>query len=109
MVPREPKVAKVDPAVYDGYVGQYEADVPGKGKEVFELPGMAPGLLCQPRGKSRVVLMPESETSFYIRAGDSEARIVKDPAGKVAHLVMIEDGQEITARRLPAPVGAGAR
>ena len=56
-------------------------------------------LLCQPKGKSRVVLMPESETSFYIRAGDSEARFVKDSAGKVTHLILIQDGEEITARQ----------
>jgi hypothetical protein len=55
------------------------------------------------------VLTPESETSFYIRAGDSEARIVKDPVGKVTHLVVIEDGQEINARKLPVQDGTQPR
>ena len=102
VIPREPKVAKVDPALYDAYAGRYEADMPGKGKRSHHgLQGRDAADLPA-RGKSRVVLVPESETSFYIRAADSEARFVKDAAGKVASLVLIQDGQEITARRLPA-------
>jgi CubicO group peptidase (beta-lactamase class C family) len=108
VVPREPKEAKVDPAVYDGYVGQYEADVPGKGKEIFEVSRDGSRLFLQPKGKSKVVLAPESETTFYIRAGDSEARIVKDPAGKVTHMAVIQNGQEILAKKLAAKVGVGA-
>ena len=102
VIPREPKVAKVDPALYDAYAGRYEADVPGKGKEVITVSRDGTRLTCQPAGKSRVVLVPESETSFYIRAGDVEARFVKDSSGKAATLTMIQEGQEITARRLPA-------
>jgi hypothetical protein len=59
-------------------------------------------LLCEPKGKAKVVLTPESDTSFYIKGVDSEARFLKDPAGKVTHLVLIEDGREVTAGRLPA-------
>ena len=67
---REPKVAKVDPALYDAYAGRYEADMPGKGKEVITVTRDRDRLLCQRKGNSRVVLVPESETSFYIRAAD---------------------------------------
>jgi CubicO group peptidase (beta-lactamase class C family) len=109
VIPREPKAAKVDPAVFDGYAGNYEADVPGKGKEVFELSRDGSRLFLQPRGKSKVLLTPESETSFYIRAVDSEAQVVKDQAGKVTHLVLIADGQEIRARKLPATAKVEAK
>ena len=109
VIPREPKAAKVDESVLDGCVGRYEADVPGKGKRVFELSREGSRLMLQPEGKSKVVLTPESESLFYIRAGDTEARVVKDPMGKVTHLVLIDDGQELSARKLPAKAGAGAR
>jgi CubicO group peptidase (beta-lactamase class C family) len=111
VIPREPKVAKIDPALYDAYAGRYEADVPGKGKEVITVTRDASRLLCQRKGNTKVALVPESDTSFYIKASDSEVRFVKDPSGKVAALLLVQDGEEITARRLPdeARVGSGAK
>jgi CubicO group peptidase (beta-lactamase class C family) len=111
VIPREPKVAKIDPAVYDAYAGRYEADVPGKGKEVITVARDGGRLVCQRKGNTKVALVPESDTSFYIKASDAEARFVKDPSGKVASLVLVQDGEEVTARRLPeeAKVGAGAK
>ncbi len=104
VVPREPKVAKLDPAIYDAYAGRYEAEVPGKEKEHKQFTVVRDGsrLFYEPKGKARFLLTPESDTLFYIKAGDSEARFVKDAAGKVTHLVVIDDGRELTARRLPA-------
>ena len=64
VIPREPQGGQGRPGVYDAYVGRYEADVPGKGKEVIAVSRDGPAD-CQPKGKSRVVLVPESETSFY--------------------------------------------
>ena len=100
VVPREPKVAQVDPVKYDAYVGQYELVRPGVDKEVVTVSRDESRLFCQPSGKAKFVLIPESETSFYIKANDSEARFVKDSTGKVTHLVMIRDGQDVMARRL---------
>src|SRR5262249_8296072 len=100
VIPREPKVARVDPAFYDAYAGRYEADVPGKGKEVITITREKDRLYCRRKANSRVVLVPESETSFYIRSADAEARFVKDASGKVASLVLVQDGEEITARRM---------
>ncbi len=103
-MPREPKVAKLDPAIYDAYAGRYEAEVPGKEKEHKQFTVVRDGsrLFYEPKGKARFLLTPESDTLFYIKAGDSEARFVKDAAGKVTHLIVIDDGRELTARRLPA-------
>ena len=102
VVPREPKVAKLDPAIYDACAGRHEADGPDKDRKIFTVSRDGSRLMCEPTGKAKFVLTPESDTSFYIRAVDSEARFVKDPAGKVTHLVLIEDGHEVTAKRLPA-------
>jgi len=102
VVPREPKVARLDPAIYDAYAGRYEADVAGKDRKIITITRDGSRLLCEPAGKAKFVLTPESATLFYIKAADSEARFVKDPSGKVTHLILIEDGHEVTARRLPA-------
>jgi hypothetical protein len=98
-------VARVDPAIYDSYVGQYEADLDGKGKgtakEVVTVSRNKDRLYCQLKGKSQVLLIPESETSFYIKADDSEARFLKDPMGRVTHLELIQNGRELKAARSP--------
>ena len=104
VVPRELKEAKLDPAIYDAYAGRYQAEVPGKEPKIFTVLRDGSRLWCQPTGKAKFVLTPESETLFYIKAGDSEARFVKDATGKVTHLVLIEDGHDVTARRLPTAV-----
>ena len=101
VVPREPKAAKLDPAIYDAYAGRYEAVVPGQDRKSFTVLREGSRLFYQPKGKAKSLLTPESETLFYIRSTDSEARFVKDPAGKVTHLVLVEDGREAIARRLP--------
>jgi CubicO group peptidase (beta-lactamase class C family) len=104
VVPREPKVAKLDTAIYDAYAGRYEADGPGKGHKTYTVLRDGSRLFCESAGKARSVLTPESETLFYIKGADSEARFVKDAAGKVTELVLIEDGQDVKAKRLPAEV-----
>jgi CubicO group peptidase (beta-lactamase class C family) len=102
VVPREPKAARLDPAVYDAYVGRYEAVVPGNEPKIYTVSRDGTRLVCEPVGKARLILTPESQTLFYIRSAESEVRFIKDPEGKVTHLVLIEDGHDVTARRLPA-------
>jgi len=102
VVPREPKAAKLDPAIYDAYAGRYDVDGAGKDRKAITVSRDGSRLMYEPTGKARFVLTPESTTLFYIKAVDSEVRFVRDPAGKVTHLVLIEDGHEVTARRLPA-------
>ena len=100
VVPREPKPAKLDPAMYDAYAGRYEIDTPGKDRKIIKVSRDGSRLVYEPAGKAAFVLIPESATLFYIRPTDSEVRFMKDPAGKVTHLVLIEDGLDVTARRL---------
>jgi CubicO group peptidase (beta-lactamase class C family) len=105
VVPHEPRVAQVDPAIYDSYVGRYEADLDGrdkvKAKEVVTVSRDKERLFGQFKGKSQVLLIPESETSFYIKADDSEARFLKDPTGKVTYLELIQNGRVLKATRVP--------
>ena len=49
VVPREPKVAKLDPALYDAYVGRYEADIPARARRSSRSPATVPGCSFRPR------------------------------------------------------------
>ena len=73
-------MAKLDPAVLDAYVGRYQADVPGKGKQLFELSRDGSRLFCQPKGRPSTCSRPSPRHLFYIKAVDSEARFVQGSA-----------------------------
>ena len=105
VVPREPKLVKLDPKLLDACVGRYQTDIPGKGKQIITVSREGTRLLYQVRGKTRYVLTPESETRFYIKANDSEIRFNRNGEGKMTGLVLIDDGQELTAPRLPDEPG----
>ena len=104
VVPREPKVAKLDPAVYDAYAGRYEADVSSKEKETTQVSRDGSRLMCEPAGKAKFVLTPESDTLFYIRALIPRPGSSRTRRGRCANLVLIEDGHDLMAKRLPAEV-----
>ncbi len=102
VVPREPSVARLDDSALDACPGRYETGGDPRNRKRFTVTRGGTRLWCEPDGKPRFELTPESETLFYIKGIDSEARFVRDGAGKVTHLVLIEDGHDLTATRLPA-------
>ncbi|MBI3477872.1 MAG: DUF3471 domain-containing protein [Acidobacteria bacterium] len=93
IIPPEPIPAKVDPAIYDAYVGQYEwsptliSTITREGDELREEFGNM--------GKSE--LLPENERTFFVKgeaAGGDSSRItfVKDAVGRVTHYLYHEFG-----------------
>jgi hypothetical protein len=88
----EPATAKVDPKIYDAYVGEYEyaPDLIAKVRRVgnklmHELPGFG-----------QEELLPENDTTFFIKgeaaAGSSRTIFVCDPNGRVTHYIYRELG-----------------
>lgn len=96
-VPSADKPAiKVDPKIYDAYVGQYEL---GPGfiititKEDGKLMGEAPG---QPK----LELFPESETKFFLKAANIQITFVKNEEGQTSGLVLHQGGQDFKAKKI---------
>ncbi len=50
--------------IYDAYAGRYDADVPGKDRKLFTVSRDGSRLMCEPMGKAKLVLTPESATLF---------------------------------------------
>ena len=82
--PAPPTAAKVDPGIYEAYVGQYEwfptrlTRVSREGnKLIMRLPGAAP-----------FELLPENETTFFPHDSTaSRVVFVKDATGQVTHAI----------------------
>ncbi len=97
-IPPEHEVVKVDPKVYDAYVGDYEIAA----GFVFSVNRKGDKLMGQTTGETKWhELLPQNETTFFMK-GATEANIfVRDEKGQVTHIVFREqDGREIKAKKI---------
>ena len=96
-IPPERVAVNVDPKIYDAYVGEYEI-APGF---VFNVTRQGDKLVGQTTGEKKLhELLPQNETTFYIK-GDPDLNIfVKDERGQVTHIIFrSQDGREIKAKK----------
>lgn len=94
--PAEREAAKVDPALYDAYVGEYELQ-PGF---VLSVTREGDRLMTQATGQPKVEIFPSSETEFFLKVVDARITFVRGPGGKVNQLVLHQGGRDMPARRV---------
>ena len=87
-LPRERVAIKVDPKIYDAYVGRYELT------PTFSLTIAREGdrLMGHPTGQPPAELFPESETKFFLKVVDAQITFVKDEKGQVTGLILHQGG-----------------
>lgn len=78
---------KVNPAIYDAYVGDYEAE-----GRIFSVRREGDKLIGIPPGGGKVELLPESETAFFVRGDSSLTVFEKDATGRVAYMIFRNKG-----------------
>ena len=85
------KVTRVDPKIFDGYVGQYQPDP----SAIVSITRERDKLMMQQGQGEKVELLPESETNFFVQdAQRSIWSFVKDGTGQ-AFLVIMLEGREV--------------
>jgi hypothetical protein len=89
-VPKERVAIKVDPKLYDAYVGQYEL-APGA---TLTIRRDGDKLRAQLTGQPSFQVFPESETDFFYKVVDAQLTFLKDPSGKVTELVLHQNGDK---------------
>jgi len=98
--PPAPVTARKEIALAAGkiapYVGEYEL-APGF-SIVFTQDGDQ--LLGQATGQGRLRYWPESETDFFLKEVDAQIRFVRDAAGTVTGLVLMQGGQQVPAKKI---------
>jgi CubicO group peptidase (beta-lactamase class C family) len=87
---------KLDPALYDQYVGEYEL-APGFLVVITKEDGK---LMGQATGQPKVELYPEAETKFFLKVVDGQVEFVKDEDGQVTGLILIQGGQKLPGRKV---------
>jgi hypothetical protein len=95
-VVERPPVAKVDPAVYDYYVGRYQV-APGL---VLSVIRDGARILGQAPMQPKVELLPASETRFFAREAEIEVTFVRDGKGEVSEAVIDFGGRSLRAKKI---------
>ena len=88
-------ITTLAPAVLDLYVGEYELGP----NRTLTVTREGNSLFAQPTGQQRFELLPESETHFFLRDADLQTVFVRDSAGRVTHLVVRQDRQNMRVAR----------
>jgi len=103
--PRERVIVKVDPAIYDSYVGEYEI-APGfilfvtrEGDKLFSrampIP-TPPSMTDQPKSE----MFPESETTFFVKDADAQFTFVRNDKGQVIQVNIQRSTRLFEARKI---------
>src|ERR1044072_6441251 len=91
VLPRERVAIKVDPRIYDAYVGEYEYGP----NRIMTITREGDKLFAQRRGAPQAEILPESETKFFLTVADAQLVFLKDETGKISGIILIANGQEI--------------
>ena len=94
-LPAERTAVKLDPSIYDSYVGTYEL------ASGFALTVTREGdqLFGQPTGQAKAELFPQSETEFFLKVVDAQVTFERGPDGKATGLVLHQNGRNMPAKR----------
>jgi len=95
-LPAERKEIKLDPALYDQYVGEYEL-APGFFVVITKEDGK---LMGQATAQPKVELFPEAETKFFLKVVDGQVEFVKSDTGKVTGLILVQGGQRLPGKKI---------
>lgn len=92
---KELQEIKVNPGIYDAYVGEYEL-APGF---ILTVTREGDRLMTQATGQGKVEVFPYSETEFFLKVTDAQITFVKGPAGTVDSIVLHQGGRDLPAKR----------
>jgi hypothetical protein len=94
--PPERKAIDIDPLMVSELAGKYEI-APAV---IYEVSVENRKLFGAAAGQPRLELLPESEFVFFTRSPAAIYVFTRDRAGKIGHLLFIQDGRVIPAKRL---------
>jgi mono/diheme cytochrome c family protein len=103
--PKERPVAKVDPRLYDAYVGEYTV---GLGQN-FTITREGDKLMFSAPGQPKLEAFPESETKFFFKLVEAKATFLKNEKGEVTELLFEINRQSLRAKKVNKAAGSGGQ
>lgn len=89
-------IAKVDPAVYDAYAGEYKLENVGTMKVTRE----GEHLYVQVGDQPRAEVFPRTATEFFLKIVQADILFTKDKDGQVASLTLKQSGMTLTGPKV---------
>jgi len=86
----------VDPAIYDGYVGNY----PLAPDFVLTITREGEQLFAQATGQGKAEIYPESEVHFFYKVVDAQISFDVDGSGRASGLTLHQNGRDMPAQRV---------
>jgi hypothetical protein len=96
LISPEPAVVKLDPNLYDGYVGKYEANKDA----TFIVTREGNKLFGQYAGEEKAELLPASKTRFLVRGDTAAYLFVSDKTGRIIAHIYRAEGVEIRYKKI---------
>ena len=87
---------KVNPDIYNEYVGKYEL-MPGF---IITITRENDRLIAEATGQGKVEVFPESETKFFLKVAAVKISFQKDAAGTFSQLTVHQNGQDMVAKKI---------
>ncbi|MEN8155023.1 MAG: DUF3471 domain-containing protein, partial [Acidobacteriota bacterium] len=90
------KVYKIDPAVLNDYIGEYEL----RPNLIFTISRENSDLYCQLTGQKKLKIFPESESVFFLKEVKAKISFIRDKKNLVEKLVLHQGGREMPAKKV---------
>lgn len=93
---KEQVEVKVDPIIYDEYVGEYEltSDI------TIIITKEDNRIYAQVTGQDKYEIFPVSESEYFYKVVDAKITFEKDETGKVTNLILHQNGQDMPAYKI---------
>ena len=97
--PIERAAVKIDPAIYDAYVGRYLLG----GRTPVTVSKEGERLMGQAAGQPKAEMIPLAETKFFLKENNADISFERDEKGKAVGFAMSVNGPAQSAKRLNSP------
>jgi len=94
--PKEHKEAKVDPKLFDNYVGNYQLTP----THVLTVTRDQDHLFAQITTQPRFEIFPEGDRDYFFKVVDAQITFITDDKGRATELVLHQGGQNLHAKRI---------
>lgn len=96
------KIVKIDPNIYEGYVGRYQLTPSISATVIHE----GEHLFVQINGQPRYEMYPAGSNNFFLRVARAEITFKTDNHGAASGLVLHQNGRDLPGKKINAPTGA---
>jgi serine-type D-Ala-D-Ala carboxypeptidase/endopeptidase len=94
--PKVRKAIKLDPKIFDAYVGEYQLAP----KFILTFSREGDKFFTQATGQGKIEIFAETETDFFLEVVDAQVTFVKDDKGQVTQVTLRQNGANQPAKKI---------